>query len=636
MRNTKPSSYKLEEVKFKLEHAKCVNPCPPVNIDWAALEFSGGGGVGIPGAPGPTGPMGPTGPKGADSIPGAIGYYGVFLDNTIQQLTNQSVTPITFGNISAEQGITRGLPPNNISRIYVQNTGIFNINLDVHLSLGPTETGPAPPPETVYIWYRKNGIINTDALATATTVRNVDDIIKTSWSFVDYFTAGQFFEFIAVSTGTYARLMAKRSIDYGANPIYMGIDPLGMVVPTVYTIPGAPSATLTVTQVASILAGPTGAPGSSGLVGPAGPAGPTGAPGSSGLPGPAGSTGPTGPSGNGGSGNGVTVLPTYPVTDAGALSISIPLNNNTFSGPINTFNASYYTFPFDTSIFHTFSLNVTISALVTDTSPIYYRAYLVNMSASPPSIHYGNNYDEDIYPMSDETYVGGAEHPHTISFADLFTNITESDIRENDKFIIIIEAQSAASDVVELRFMDNSYYMWSLTASLPIDSSGGGVSVPNTYPVCASGDLRVDVPINTTAFSGPINTFNPSFYTFPFDTSVYHKFVLSVALTGLLSDSTSLYYRVYLVNMSSSPKKIMYGLKYNSVTYPMSEEVYVGGTEHPHNITFTEIFTGITASDIQKDNKFIVIVEALSSAEGVGNITFVGDCNYVWSLSASL
>ncbi len=479
MRSTKPSSYKLEEVKFKLEHAKCVNPCPPVNIDWAALEFSGGGGVGIPGAPGPTGPMGPTGPKGADSIPGAQGYFGIFIDNTIQQLTDIEVRPITFNNISAEQGVERGTLTNT-SRIYVRNTGMFNIHLDLHLSLGSTDTGPAPSPETVYVWYRKNGYVANDTLASVITLRNVDDIVKTSWNFVDYFTKDQYFEFIAVSTGKYARLMAKaaQEINIGAN-YYSNISLPVMVLEAQYNIPGAPSTVLTVTQVASMLqgpmgpTGPKGETGERGATGYTGPKGETGERGATGYTGPNGATGVTGPTGetgsSGGGGGGGSVAVTFPVSDAGLLQTSnYTLRNDTFVGPINTVNRQV--FPFDTTLYNQFILTMSVTGDLTVTSPLYYRVYIANLEKIPPGedpIIRGDNYVSGKYALSDEVFLETG-HPHNIVFTETFTGIDVSKIQKDDEFVVIVEIQAASSEIQpgdDVRFVDGTF-CWALNAAL--------------------------------------------------------------------------------------------------------------------------------------------------------------------------
>ncbi len=257
MRNTKPSSYKTEELRFTLEHARCVNPCPPVNMHWTALTFSGVG-SGIPGAIGPTGATGMTGPSGKDAIPGAIGYYGTFVDNTNQQLAPEPV-PITFNTITLSQGIERG---STTSRIYVRSTGVFHIHFAAHATLGSNTPDTASPPETISIWFRKNGLINTDTLATKITVSTVGDIYTATWGSAVSFAANDFFELLTRSTGLNARFTAKTS-ELIPSIGYSGLS-LPMMIMSDYTIPASPSAILTVTQVANMLAGPTGATGGPG------------------------------------------------------------------------------------------------------------------------------------------------------------------------------------------------------------------------------------------------------------------------------------------------------------------------------------------------------------------------------------
>ena len=103
--------------------------------------------------------------------------YGYFYDTTTQTaaLINTAYG-MTFNTVGMQRGVTIGTPT---SRIYVDRTGLFNIQFSAQLD--KTTGGTA----FVYIWLRHNG---ADVANSATQIRIQGNNAETvaAWNFVEF------------------------------------------------------------------------------------------------------------------------------------------------------------------------------------------------------------------------------------------------------------------------------------------------------------------------------------------------------------------------------------------------------------------------------------------------------------------
>lgn len=119
--------------------------------------------------------------------------HGSYFDTTTQ--TNpvaDAVNLITLNSLESEYQVTRGSPT---SRIYVNNTGIYNFQFSAQLD----KTGGSA--SAVYIWPRINGV-NVPNSATKVVIDGPNNEIVAAWNFVFVMEAGDYFELAWQSSDT--------------------------------------------------------------------------------------------------------------------------------------------------------------------------------------------------------------------------------------------------------------------------------------------------------------------------------------------------------------------------------------------------------------------------------------------------
>lgn len=119
--------------------------------------------------------------------------HGSYFDTTTQ--TNpvaDAVNLMTLNSLESEYQITRGNPT---SRIYVNNTGIYNFQFSAQLD----KTGGSA--STVYIWPRINGV-NVPNSATKVVIDGPNAEVVPAWNFVLVMEAGDYFELAWQSSDT--------------------------------------------------------------------------------------------------------------------------------------------------------------------------------------------------------------------------------------------------------------------------------------------------------------------------------------------------------------------------------------------------------------------------------------------------
>lgn len=119
--------------------------------------------------------------------------HGSYFDTTTQ--TNpvaDAVNLMTLNSLESEYQVTRGSPT---SRIYVNNTGIYNFQFSAQLD----KTGGSA--SAVYIWPRINGV-NVPNSATKVVIDGPNNEIVAAWNFVFVMEAGDYFELAWQSSDT--------------------------------------------------------------------------------------------------------------------------------------------------------------------------------------------------------------------------------------------------------------------------------------------------------------------------------------------------------------------------------------------------------------------------------------------------
>ena len=193
--------------------------------------------TGSTGNPGPIGPIGATGPQGIQGPQGTqgpvgppgptgpFGSIGSFYDTTTQVLTTANVAqPMVFNQVTPGSTgvIARGVSVTDGSKVYVENTGVYNIQFSAQVA--KTDSGN----DSMDIWLEING----QAVPWTNTTITVDASKRyvAAWNFMVELTSNQYFQLVFSSADTTISLPA--------------IPPQ-----TVPTRPGIPSVIMTVTQV---------------------------------------------------------------------------------------------------------------------------------------------------------------------------------------------------------------------------------------------------------------------------------------------------------------------------------------------------------------------------------------------------
>jgi len=149
--------------------------------------------------------------------------YGSFIDQTTQTagaINTAYALPLEIQQLS--NGVYRD--PGNTSRVYVDNSGVYNIQFSAQLQ--KTSGGAA----TAFIWFKVNGQ-DVGASATKITVQGSSAAAVPAWNFLLDLDAGDYFELMWAVTNTGLVLLAEAATAF---------------------CPSIPSLILTVTYVSSI------------------------------------------------------------------------------------------------------------------------------------------------------------------------------------------------------------------------------------------------------------------------------------------------------------------------------------------------------------------------------------------------
>jgi hypothetical protein len=125
--------------------------------------------------------------------------FGVFYDTTTQ--TNpvaNTANAVTFDRENGNYAVTRGVPT---SKIYVSETGVYNVQFSVQLD--KTNASSAP----VYIWLRVNGQ-DSPHTASKVIIAGSDAELIPAWNFMLTLKAGDYVQLIWSSSSTNVVLAA--------------------------------------------------------------------------------------------------------------------------------------------------------------------------------------------------------------------------------------------------------------------------------------------------------------------------------------------------------------------------------------------------------------------------------------------
>lgn len=146
-------------------------------------------------------------------------HYGSFYDsNTQTAAAVNTAYAMSFSTTVSANGVSIGSPS---SRIYVANTGVYNIQFSAQLDKASGATGH------IYIWLDINGSTVANS-ATVVAIQGTSAECVAAWNFVVPLTAGQYFRLMWSTDDTNIQLTAAAA----AAPV-----------------PAIPSVILTVTQV---------------------------------------------------------------------------------------------------------------------------------------------------------------------------------------------------------------------------------------------------------------------------------------------------------------------------------------------------------------------------------------------------
>lgn len=146
-------------------------------------------------------------------------HYGSFYDSTTQSAAAVNTAyAMSFDTTVSANGVSIGSPS---SRIYVANTGVYNIQFSAQLDKASGATGH------IYIWLDVNGSTVANS-ATVVAIQGTSAECVAAWNFVIPLTAGQYFRLMWSTDDTNIQLTAAAA----AAPV-----------------PAIPSVILTVTQV---------------------------------------------------------------------------------------------------------------------------------------------------------------------------------------------------------------------------------------------------------------------------------------------------------------------------------------------------------------------------------------------------
>lgn len=157
------------------------------------------GATGAQGEKGETGETGATGTAGRDGIDGitTLGYHGAFYDTSDQTLAAGTTGQAMRLNVSDPSNCGVFVPTETNSRIYVSNSGVYNLQFSAQLRTDSNQTKP------VDIWLSKNGqsveYTNTQFFAP-----DRKGIYIAAWNFLVPMNAGDYIELMWYSSDSTA------------------------------------------------------------------------------------------------------------------------------------------------------------------------------------------------------------------------------------------------------------------------------------------------------------------------------------------------------------------------------------------------------------------------------------------------
>lgn len=146
-------------------------------------------------------------------------HYGSFYDSTTQNAAAiNTAYAMVFGTTGAANGVSIGSPT---SRVYVANTGVYNIQFSAQLDKTAGSLG------NIYIWLDINGTTVANS-AGVVAIQGTSAEAVATWNYVVLLTAGQYFRLMWSTDDTRVALTA---------------------IAAAAPVPAIPSVILTVTQV---------------------------------------------------------------------------------------------------------------------------------------------------------------------------------------------------------------------------------------------------------------------------------------------------------------------------------------------------------------------------------------------------
>jgi hypothetical protein len=153
---------------------------------------------------------------GGMSIGNNNNTYGQFWSNATQTVALPNTEyRFTFNNSDLTSNVTLGTGGNN-SRIIINKTGIYNIQLSVQVDKNPVGNSQS----TAYIWFKKNGTAVPDSAGFLT----LDNAIQTvlSWNILaNVANVGDYYEIAYAASHTYVSfptIAGNVGVGYPATP----------------------------------------------------------------------------------------------------------------------------------------------------------------------------------------------------------------------------------------------------------------------------------------------------------------------------------------------------------------------------------------------------------------------------------
>jgi hypothetical protein len=131
---------------------------------------------------------------------GVTNYYGSFYSTVTQTTLGSTVEVMTFNNTTLSSGVSVVTFGGKASRITVANSGIYNFQFSAQVL--KTMGGSS---QTIYIWFRKNGVDIPDSNGSLTLANNGYFLLP-AWNFMESMSTGDYLELAWYSTDSHIEL----------------------------------------------------------------------------------------------------------------------------------------------------------------------------------------------------------------------------------------------------------------------------------------------------------------------------------------------------------------------------------------------------------------------------------------------